>query len=131
MLAYMPPAPRGVSWRKKCAESILSGGACTVPDSSSSCGTDAWSELETQQQQQQQQHGSTSSSSRAVHDSYAAAFCFRWFGADLRHDDGDIIRVETAVQPPAEVHATRASHLPPPKSQFVRQIPIQTPEKLP
>ena len=37
----------------------------------------------------------------------------RWFGAHLRHDDGDIIRVETAVQPPAEVHATRASHLPP------------------
>ena len=61
----------------------------------------------------EQQHGSTSSSSRAVHDSYAAAFCFRWFGAHLRHDDGDIIRVETAVQPPAEVHATRASHLPP------------------
>eukprot|EP01045_Picozoa_sp_COSAG04_P022328 COSAG04_NODE_2507_length_3994_cov_3.489859_2_plen_85_part_00 len=71
MLAYMPPAPSGVSWRKKCAESILSGGACTVPDCSSSCGTDAWSELETQQPQQQ--HGS---SSRAVHDSSAGVFCF-------------------------------------------------------
>ena len=37
----------------------------------------------------------------------------RWFGAHLRHDDGDVIRVETAVQPPAEVHSTRAGHLPP------------------